>query len=146
MGPVLGAVLGGKASSPLYQIFSHHTQTNAHTHMHLVKRAMQLLINRYRYARFAEVPERGSTKSFVVLSIGYSNSNHLSAPGTFNMNPFLCNGSISLAPYWVPCSAGKPTPSYTKCSSPTDRHTHTRARARARVRARTQLKVPCALK
>ena len=38
------------------------------------KGALQLLINRYGYIRFAEVPERVSTKSFVVLIIGNSKS------------------------------------------------------------------------
>jgi len=45
---------------------------------------MQLLMNQYGYIRFAQVPERGSTKSVVVLSIGNSKSNHLGAQGTFN--------------------------------------------------------------
>jgi len=33
--------------------------------------------------RFAQVPERVSTKSFVVLIIGNSKSNHFGAHGTF---------------------------------------------------------------
>jgi len=33
--------------------------------------------------RFAQVPERTSTKSFVILSIGNSKSNHLGAQCTF---------------------------------------------------------------
>jgi len=33
--------------------------------------------------RFAQVPERVSTKSFVALIIGNSKSNHLGAQGTF---------------------------------------------------------------
>ena len=45
------------------------------------KGALQLLINRYG---FAQVPERVSTKSFVVLIIGNSKSFHLGAQGTFN--------------------------------------------------------------
>jgi len=41
-------------------------------------------MNRYGSIRFAQVPERVSTKSFVVLTIGNSKSNHLGAQGTFN--------------------------------------------------------------
>ena len=48
-----------------------------------VKGALQLLINRYGKIRFAQVPERVSTKSFVVLIIGNSKSFHLGAQGTF---------------------------------------------------------------
>jgi len=47
------------------------------------KGALQLLMNRNRRIRFAQVPERVSTASFVVLIIGYSKSNHLGAQGTF---------------------------------------------------------------
>jgi len=47
-----------------------------------VKGALQLLINRYGYIRFAQVPERVSTKSFFVLIIGKSRSNHSGAQGT----------------------------------------------------------------
>ena len=49
-----------------------------------LKGALQLLRNRYGSIRFAQVPERVSTKSFVVLIIGNSKSNHLGAQGTFN--------------------------------------------------------------
>jgi len=49
----------------------------------VVKGALQLLINRYGYIRFAHVHERVSTKSFVVLIIGNSESNHLGAQGIF---------------------------------------------------------------
>jgi len=57
-----------------------------------VKGALQLLMNRYGWIRFAQVPERVSTKSFVVLIIGNSKSNHLGAQGTFNLvSPFLCS-------------------------------------------------------
>jgi len=49
-----------------------------------VKGALQLRINRYESIRFAQVPERISTKSFVVLIIGNSKSNHVGAQGTFN--------------------------------------------------------------
>jgi len=49
----------------------------------LLKGALQLLINRYGYIRFAQVPERVSTKSFVVLIIGNSKSFHLGTQGTF---------------------------------------------------------------
>jgi len=38
--------------------------------------ALQLLINRYGWIRFAQVPEQVSTKSFVVLIIGNSKSFH----------------------------------------------------------------------
>jgi len=48
-----------------------------------VQGALQLLINRYGQIRFAQVPERVSTKSFVVLIIGNSKSFHLGAQGTF---------------------------------------------------------------
>jgi len=48
-----------------------------------VKGALQLLINRYGQICFAQVPERVSTKSFVVLIIENSKSNHLGAQGTF---------------------------------------------------------------
>ena len=40
-------------------------------------------MNRHGYIRFAQVPERVSTKSFVVLIIGNSKSFHLGAQGTF---------------------------------------------------------------
>jgi len=39
--------------------------------------------------RFAQVPERISTKSFVVLIIGNSKSNHLGAQGTFKDGAWL---------------------------------------------------------
>ena len=54
-----------------------------------LKCALQLLINRYGYIPFAHVPERVSTKSFVVLIIGNSKSFHLGAQGTFNPDPCL---------------------------------------------------------
>jgi len=41
------------------------------------KGALQLPINRYGCSRFAQVPERVSTKSFVVSILGNSKSNHL---------------------------------------------------------------------
>jgi len=47
--------------------------------MFLIKGALQLLINR----RFAQVPERVSTRSFVVLIVGNSKPFHLGAQGTF---------------------------------------------------------------
>ena len=50
-----------------------------------VKGALQLLINRYGLIRFAHVHQRVSTKSFVVLIRGNSNSNHLGVQGTFNL-------------------------------------------------------------
>jgi len=40
-------------------------------------------MNRYGSIRFAQVPERVSTESFVVLIIGKSKSNHLGTAGTF---------------------------------------------------------------
>jgi len=46
--------------------------------------ALQLLINRYGYIRFAQVPERISNTSFVVLITGNSKSNHVGAQGTLN--------------------------------------------------------------
>jgi len=46
------------------------------------KGALQLLIHRYKKLRFAQVPERASTKSFVVLITGNSKSNHIGAQGT----------------------------------------------------------------
>jgi len=48
-----------------------------------LKRALELLVNRYGSIRFAQVPERVSTQSFVVLIIGNLKSNHLGAEGTF---------------------------------------------------------------
>jgi len=48
----------------------------------LFKGALQLLINRYGSLRFAQVPERVSTTSFVVLIIGNSKSFHLGAQST----------------------------------------------------------------
>jgi len=40
-------------------------------------------MNCHGYIRVAQVPERVSTMSFVVLSIGNSKSNHVGAQGTF---------------------------------------------------------------
>ena len=58
-------------------------------YIYKVKSALQLLMNRFGKIRFAQVPEQVSTKSFVVLIIGDSQSNHLGAQGTFNPNsPF----------------------------------------------------------
>ena len=48
-----------------------------------LKDALQLLINRYGKIRFAQVPERVSTTSFVVLIMGNSKSFHFGAQGTF---------------------------------------------------------------
>jgi len=45
------------------------------------KGALQLLINRYGYIRFAQVPERILTKSFVVLMIGSSRVESLRRTG-----------------------------------------------------------------
>jgi len=44
-------------------------------------------MNRYGSIRFAHVLKRILTKRFVVLIIGNSESNHLGAQGTFNLNP-----------------------------------------------------------
>jgi len=41
-------------------------------------------MNRYGKIRFAKVPERVSTKSFVVLLIGKSKSSHLGAQDTID--------------------------------------------------------------
>jgi len=57
-----------------------------------VKGALQLLMNRYGSNRFAQVPERVSTKSFVVLIIGNSKSNHFGAQGTLK---YVRSGSRS---------------------------------------------------
>jgi len=57
------------------------------------KGALQLLINRYGYIRFTQVPERVSTKSFVVLIIGNSKSNHFGAQGTFKLIIVICRGA-----------------------------------------------------
>jgi len=46
---------------------------------------LQLLINRYSSIGFAQVPERLSTRSFVVLMIGNSKSNQVGAQGTFEL-------------------------------------------------------------
>jgi len=54
-----------------------------------VKGALQLLMNRYGSIRFAQVPEQVSTtKSFVVLIIGNSKSNHFGAQGILKSMPF----------------------------------------------------------
>ena len=42
-----------------------------------IKGALQLLMNLYGQIHFAQVPERVSTKSFVVLITGTSKSNHI---------------------------------------------------------------------
>jgi len=49
----------------------------------ILKGALQLRISRYRYIHSAQVPERVSTKSFVVSIIGNSKSSYLGAQGTF---------------------------------------------------------------
>ena len=51
-------------------------------------------MNRYEKIHFAQVPERVSTTSVVVLIIGNSKSNHVGAQGTFNPN-------------WQPATSGK---------------------------------------
>ena len=64
---------------------------HAPVHVYVFEGALQLLVNRYGKIRFAQVPERGSTKSFVVLIIGHSKSNHFGAQGTFNPTyAYLC--------------------------------------------------------
>jgi len=59
-----------------------------------IKGVLQLLINRCGYIRFAQVPERVSTQSFVVLSTENSKSNNLGAQGTFK--PAACLTAASL--------------------------------------------------
>jgi len=49
-----------------------------------MKGALQLSIERSGSIRFAQVPERVSTQTFVVLILGNSESNHLGAQGTFH--------------------------------------------------------------
>jgi len=44
-----------------------------------------VLMNRYGYIRFAQVPEQVSNKGLVILIIGNSKSNHLGAQGTFKL-------------------------------------------------------------
>jgi len=46
-------------------------------------------MNHYGSIRFAQVPERVSTKKSAVLNIGHSKLNHLGAQGTFKPPPFL---------------------------------------------------------
>jgi len=53
-----------------------------------LKGALQLLINRYGYIRFAQVPERVSIKSVVVSIIGNSKSFHLGAQDSLNPGNF----------------------------------------------------------
>jgi len=60
------------------------------------KGALQLRGERYRQIRFAQVPERVSTKSFVVLIIGNSKSNHLGAQGTFQSALVVRDGGARL--------------------------------------------------
>jgi len=71
-----------------YKIYTdtHNTQSiRTHAYLDLrVKGALQLLINRYGQIRFAQVPERVSTESVVVLIIENSKSFHLGAQSTFN--------------------------------------------------------------
>jgi len=59
---------------------------------YLIKGALQLLMNRCGYIRFAHVHKRVSTNSFVVLIIGNSKSNHLGAQDTFNMEGSMKGG------------------------------------------------------
>jgi len=59
--------------------------------------AMQLLINSYRKTRFAQVPQRVSMKSFVVLFIANSKSNHFGAQGTFyHIRSSLCTEDLGV--------------------------------------------------
>jgi len=51
-----------------------------------LKGALQLLIHRYGSIRFAQVPERVSTKSFVVLMIGNSRVESLRHTGHLDVN------------------------------------------------------------
>ena len=89
--------------------------------------ALQLLSKRYRQIRFAQVPERVSTQSFIVLILGNSKSNHLGAQGTFNVN-YVCGSNGALVNLHPPslrltvtaifcvcstlCSPGPKPPSY----------------------------------
>jgi len=61
----------------------------------LLKCALQLLMNRYGYICLAQVPERVSTRSVVVLIRGNSEMNHLGAQGTFN--PDLAADAVPLS-------------------------------------------------
>ena len=61
--------------------------------------ALRILMNRYGSIRLARVPERVSTTSLVILSIGNSKSFHLGAQGTFDpavIAPRLTRGSEEL--------------------------------------------------
>jgi len=79
---------GGGITYSILSIFSLFYEYSNLEYVHFrVKGALQLLINRYGQIRFAQVPERVSTQSFVVLIIGNSKSFHLGAQGTFNPNP-----------------------------------------------------------
>ena len=107
-----------------------HTQTDTNTRHTLnserrgvnLKGALQLLINRYGYTHFAQVPARVSTQSFVVLIMGNSKSNHLGAQGTFNPEP--CSGT---------CLQVDPTASHRRT------HTHTDTNTRPRLTLRRTL-------
>ena len=55
-----------------------------------VKGALQILSKRYRYIRFTHVPTRVSTKSFVVLMIGNSESSRIGARSTFYLRTHHC--------------------------------------------------------
>ena len=71
-----------------------HTYTYTYTYLYIyiyiyiyiyrVKGALELLFNRYGYIRFAHAHERVSSKSFVVLIVGNSKSNHLGEQGTIH--------------------------------------------------------------
>ena len=55
-----------------------------------LKGALQLLMNRYMgKSDLLRLPERDSTKGFVVLSLRNSTSNHLGAQGTFKTTIFM---------------------------------------------------------
>jgi len=72
-----------------------------------LKGALQQLINSYGYIRSAHVHERASTKSFVVLIIGNSKSNHFGAQGTFKASTSKCvQGKTKL----LTSDAGDPAP------------------------------------
>jgi len=57
---------------------------------------MQPLSKRYGYIHFAQVPARGLTNSSVVLIIGNSRVESLSAQGTFN--PRLLDSLLGVNP------------------------------------------------
>jgi len=70
---MIGLTVGRPPLDQSRELMGHHDR---------VQGALQLRIDRYGWIRFAQVPERVSTKSFVILIKGISRSNHLGAQGT----------------------------------------------------------------